>query len=143
MHQMRFTKSDASVEEQWIVNFTRRFCNCKRCSMSKVIVPADYERIKCIFWIEPGFFSSRFCFFLLICFNCHILKLIDSVIIFRQKSYLKFSSGNLCDTYLQRKQIFLFDIFNTCIHIYKDENSVVDHIINFQWLNPGMKRYIG
>ena len=67
--------------------------------MGEIIVTADNEGIKSILRIKPGFFRSTLSFFLLICFNGHILNLVQSVIILGNEDNFIFSSSNLRNTY--------------------------------------------
>ena len=46
MHQVGFPKTNASINKQRIVDFSRRFCHRKGCSMGQIIVFADNKCIK-------------------------------------------------------------------------------------------------
>ena len=54
---MCFSKSDASVDKQRIVHFSRRFGHCQGCGVGKVVVVADDEGIEGILRIQVGVFD--------------------------------------------------------------------------------------
>ena len=53
MHQMRLSKSYASVYKKRVVDISGRFRNCKGCSMCKVIIASDHKGVEGIF-LGPG-----------------------------------------------------------------------------------------
>ena len=52
MHKMRFSEPDSSIYKKRIINFTRRFCNCQRSCMCKVIIASYHKGIESVFRIQ-------------------------------------------------------------------------------------------
>ena len=56
MHQMGFSQSHASVQKQRVVHIAGRLRYGEGCGMGKLVVAADYEGVKRVFWIDIGLF---------------------------------------------------------------------------------------
>ena len=56
MHKMSLAKTYSSVKEKRVIYFTRRFCNCERRCVGKVIIISHDKSIKSVLWIKTCFF---------------------------------------------------------------------------------------
>ena len=48
MHEVGFSQTNASVNKERIVHFSRRFGHREGCSVGKIVVAADHEGIESI-----------------------------------------------------------------------------------------------
>ena len=55
VHEVRLSESHAGVEEERVVDLTRRFGNGKRGSMGKLVVAAYDEGVECILRVQVRF----------------------------------------------------------------------------------------
>ena len=57
---MRLAQADPAVQEKRVIRFAGRLGDGERGGMGEVVIVADHETVKSIFWIEPGFGGNFF-----------------------------------------------------------------------------------
>ncbi len=137
MHKVRLSQTNAGIEIERVVNFTRRFRHCEGGCMRELVIAADDEGFKCVLRIQVCIFHDTgegiFLFF-----NDRIL-LVRSYIV-----DIQCETGDLGNRDLDRERILFVE--NIDAHDAGGDNegdADIVHTSNFKRLKPGSEGYIG
>ena len=144
VHQMCFSKSGASVDEEWIVHFSRRFRHCQGGSVRKFVVVSDDKGVKRIFRIQAGAFGKNAVVHIVDSSDLFFRFKLRSSLLREDKFDVVFFSGALGDGNFERKRIFFADIIDRHL-LVRDENcdGGVGNLMQLQRLKPGFERNVG
>ena len=137
MHKVRLSQTNAGIEIERVVNFTRRFRHCEGGCMRELVIAADDEGFKCVLRIQVCIFHDTgegiFLFF-----NDRIL-LVRSYIV-----DIQCETGDLGNRDLDRERILFVE--NIDAHDAGGDNESdadIVHTSNFKRLKPGSEGYVG